>query len=215
MLSPALAALQSALIPFLITAAVVVLAVVAAFYWMGPRGRGRPPRDAPDAAAPVDDSNFAPDADPPGHAGRAATARPAAALLPLAADLLVVDDSAVARAKLRRLFATAGHEVHLARDGVEALALLQKGRYRLMITDLEMPNLDGVALIGTCQSQPHTAGMPILAITGHDDLQARLNECQEVCGIYRKPWIDGDLASHVALLLGMSEAPCAEEAVEP
>lgn len=71
---------------------------------------------------------------------RAAAARVlAAAAKPLpapAADLLLVDDSAVARAKLRKLFEGAGYQVHLACDGVEALALLQKGRYALMITDL-------------------------------------------------------------------------------
>ena len=107
--------------------------------------------------------------------------------------------------------------MQLARDGVEALALLQKGRYRLMITDLEMPNLDGVELIRTCQQQPHTAGMPILAITGHDDLQTRLNDCQAICGIYRKPWIDEDLASHVALLIGkpaIRQAAAEAEAAE-
>jgi CheY-like chemotaxis protein len=56
--------------------------------------------------------------------------------LPQAADLLLVDDSAVARAKLRKLFEAAGYQVHLACDGIETLALLDKGRYVLIITDL-------------------------------------------------------------------------------
>ena len=45
---------------------------------------------------------------------------PAVPELPRAADLLLVDDSAVARAKLRRLFERAGYEVHLASDGLSA-----------------------------------------------------------------------------------------------
>ena len=208
MLSPALAALQSTLSPLLITAAVVLVVMIATLGWLGARSSGRPPEIAPDDALQVGDSDLAPAASDFAHPATAA--RPARALLPMAADLLVVDDSAVARAKLRRLFATSGYEVQQARDGVEALALLQKGRYRLMITDLEMPNLDGVALISTCQGQAHTAAMPILAITGHEDLQVRLNECQEICGIYRKPWIDEDLASHVALLLHQPEVRQAE-----
>lgn len=209
MLWPAWAALQSALSPLLITAATVVV-VVATFYWLGRRSSGRWPCDSSEDASSFGDSEAAPAAEVPGHSIRTAANLPGTARLALAADLLVVDDSAVARAKLRRLFATAGYEVELARDGVEALALLQKCRYRLMITDLEMPNLDGVELIGICQGQPHTAGMPMLAITGHDDLQARLNECQEICGIYRKPWLDEDLVSHVALLLGKSGIQQAE-----
>lgn len=222
MLLPAWVALQSALIALLI---VVAVAGAAAFIWMGWIGKGHRSGKAAPGARPTkglaaassvtdppdlgdylgddngDDSDFAAaaTAQPPRHAPQAAAhQRPQQ---PLAADLLLVDDSAVARAKLRRLFESAGYQVQLARDGVEALELLQKGRYQLMVTDLEMPRLDGVALIATCQGQAHTAAMPILAITGHDDLQARLNDCQEICGIYRKPWIDEDLASHVALLL--------------
>lgn len=134
----------------------------------------------------------------------AATATPpaSATLVPLAADLLLVDDSAVVRAKLRRLFEPAGYRVALARDGQEALQLLALGRYALMVTDLEMPNLDGVGLINAVQGQAATAQMPIMAITGHDDLQARLDECREICGIYRKPWIDEDLLGHVQSLVG-------------
>lgn len=219
MLSPALAALQSALIPLLIVGAV---ALAAAFIWISLLGKGYRSGQAAPGARPTDDlaaassdtdpldlgedngdaSDFAAagTAHPPRQAPRSAAEE--RAQHPLAADLLLVDDSAVARAKLRRLFESAGYQVQLARDGVEALELLQKGRYQLMVTDLEMPRLDGVALISTCQGQAHTAAMPILAITGHDDLQARLNECQEICGIYRKPWIDEDLASHVAQLVG-------------
>ncbi len=117
-----------------------------------------------------------------------------------AADLLLVDDSAVARAKLRRLFETAGYRVHLARDGVEAQALLGQGHYGLMITDLEMPNMDGIALIHACKADPRTARMPVLAITGHEGLRAKFNECRDASGIHRKPWVDDILLSHVAAL---------------
>lgn len=227
MLSPALVALPSALIPLLI---VVAVALAAVFIWMGLLGKGHRSGKAAPGSWPTagiatassdadhselgddhgDDSDFAAaaTAHPPRHAPQGASQQ--RAQQPLAADLLLVDDSAVARAKLRRLFESAGYQVQSARDGVEALELLQKGRYQLMVTDLEMPRLDGVALISTCQGQAHTAAMPILAITGHDDLQARLNDCQEICGIYRKPWIDEDLASHVAQLVGQRLARRAE-----
>ena len=128
-------------------------------------------------------------------------ARPAPTLPP-AADLLLVDDSAVARAKLRRMFEGAGYQVHLASDGVEALALLEKGHYSMLITDLEMPNMDGVTLINTCLGRPQTASMPILAISGHESLRAKFNECRDICGIHRKPWVDDILLSHVATLVG-------------
>lgn len=209
MLSQMFNALQLILIPL-----VIVIAVVGgcAIYLLGrsPRDGQAGHRPAAQALAPrstdaahQDDASLqtsgydtAPGSfDQPAAASRL---KPAPAALPtLAADLLLVDDSAVARAKLRRLFEPAGYRVALARDGVEALALLGQGRYALMITDLEMPNLDGVELISHCLANPATVDMPILAITGHDDLQAKLNECHDICGIYRKPWIDDDLLSHV------------------
>lgn len=129
-----------------------------------------------------------------------------------AAHILLVDDSAVARAKLRRLFEPAGYQVHLACDGVEALAMLDKARYALMITDLEMPNMDGVTLINTCLQRPHAAQMPILAISGHENLRAKFNECRRVSGVHRKPWVDDILLSHVGTLVGTLPARVAEPA---
>jgi CheY-like chemotaxis protein len=123
-------------------------------------------------------------------------------MLPRVADLLVVDDSAVARAKLRKLFVGANYTVQLASDGVEAMALLAQGQYSMMITDLEMPNMDGIALIHGCLRQPQTAGMPIIAVSGHENLRAKFNECRDICGVHRKPWVDDILLSHVAALIG-------------
>ena len=130
----------------------------------------------------------------------------------LAADLLLVDDSAVSRAKLRRLFEPAGYKVHLACDGVEALAMLEQGRYALMITDLEMPNMDGVTLINTCLERPQVAHMPILAISGHENLRAKFNECRRVSGVHRKPWVDDILLSHVGTLVSARHGRVAEPA---
>jgi len=123
------------------------------------------------------------------------------------ADLLLVDDSAVVRAKLRRLFEPAGYSLALAPDGEAALTLLSQGSYGLLVTDLEMPRLDGVGLIRATLADPLCAGMPILAITGHDDLQSQLNQLHAVSGIHRKPWVDDDLLDHVKLLVTPSLLP--------
>lgn len=204
MLSQILDTLQVILIPLLI--GLGLIGGCAVFYLGRPPGKRQASHSAAQqrAPAPADDAEFQAsefDTPPP-----ATTTRPAGPTVPLIADLLLVDDSAVARAKLRRLFEPSGYRVALARDGLEALALLGKGGYALMITDLEMPNMDGVELISTCLGNPATADMPILAITGHDDLQAKLNECHEICGIYRKPWIDDDLLNHVEGLVAKPAA---------
>ena len=140
---------------------------------------------------------------PPGVA--ADRHRPWPNLPPPAADLLVVDDSAVARVKLSRLLERAGYDVHVASDGTEALAKLHVGRYALMLTDLEMPNMDGATLIEHCRRLPHSAQMPILAITGHENLRVKFNECRSISGVHRKPWVDDILLSHIAALAGSSK----------
>lgn len=200
MLSQILITLQTFLMPLVVGA----LIVGACAIWL----IGRPRMPAP--PSPASETERAPDTDSaPAAAIPAPPPAAAAPAVPLAADLLLVDDSAVVRAKLRRLFEAAGYRVALARDGLEALQLLEQGRYALMLTDLEMPRLDGVGLIHAAQAQAATAEMPIMAITGHDDLQARLNECQAICGIYRKPWIDEDLLGHVQGLVGSRSTPAA------
>ncbi len=117
--------------------------------------------------------------------------------------LLLVDDSAVARAKLSKLFLGAGYRVTLAKDGVEALERLAEQRFQLMITDLEMPNKDGFELIAAVQGDLSSEDMPVIAITGHDDMQARVHQVQGLYGIFKKPWNDRDLLKRVEVLVAM------------
>ncbi|ANH69526.1 response regulator [Mitsuaria sp. 7] len=137
---------------------------------------------------------------PPGPA--AATVPPPA---PVAAatgrlPLLVVDDSAVVRAKLLKLFSDAGHEVVAARDGVEAMELLGQTRFGVLITDLEMPNMDGFELIKAVQGALATEDLPMIAITGHEELHARLHQIQGLYGMFHKPWNDRELIKRVEAL---------------
>ena len=155
----------------------------------------------PPAIAPLPD--IAPPAAPAGAMPPPVAATPPAARV-RKADLLLVDDSAVVRTRLRRLFQPAGYSLALAGDGEAALTLLAEGRYGLLVTDLEMPRLDGMGLIRAVMADPVHAGMPMLAITGHDDLQSQLNQLQAVAGIYRKPWVDDDLLGHVQALVAPS-----------
>jgi CheY-like chemotaxis protein len=127
--------------------------------------------------------------------------KPAAADVPAQRlPLLVVDDSAVVRAKLLKLFSDAGHEVVAARDGVEAMELLGQTRFGVLITDLEMPNMDGFELIKAVQGALATEDLPMIAITGHEELHARLHQIQGLYGMFHKPWNDRELIKRVEAL---------------
>ena len=128
-----------------------------------------------------------------GHAGKRAGP----------ATVLIVDDSAVARAKLGKLFEGAGYKVTLAKDGVDALEQLGVARFDVMITDLEMPNKNGFELIEAVQGSIDTEDMPVIAITGHDEMQARVHQVQGLYGIFKKPWNDRELLKRVETLAAL------------
>jgi CheY-like chemotaxis protein len=190
------------LLPMLVTGVIGVVVGVVLSSWR--RGDGEQQEPTPSRWAEAVPEEASAELPPAAAAGRH-WSRPN--VPPPAADLLVVDDSAVARVKLRRLLEGAGYHVHLASDGAEALAMLLVGRYALMLTDLEMPNMDGATLIDHCRRLPHSAQMPILAITGHENLRVKFNECRRISGVHRKPWIDDILLSHVAALAGSRLRP--------
>lgn len=114
--------------------------------------------------------------------------------------ILVVDDSAVARAKLSKLFESGGYRVELAKDGLEAMEKLLNDFFAVLVTDLEMPNMNGLELIAAVQGSMETEDLPIIAITGHDELQARVHDYQGLFGIFKKPWNDREILKRVETL---------------
>jgi CheY-like chemotaxis protein len=82
--------------------------------------------------------------------------------------VLLVDDNSEVRRSVHRILAVAGHDVLEAGDGSEALDLLRQHHPDLVITDLVMPNKDGIETILEIRRE-HLA-VKILAITGGDPL---------------------------------------------
>jgi CheY-like chemotaxis protein len=117
--------------------------------------------------------------------------------------ILVVDDSAVPRVKLRKLFEAQGYRVETANDGIQALDAIARTRFSLIITDLEMPNMDGFELIAAVQGSLDTENIPLIAITGHEEMQARVHDIQGLYGIFKKPWNDRELLKRVDVLASL------------
>lgn len=82
--------------------------------------------------------------------------------------VLLVDDDALTRLALRRIFEQAGLEVHEAADGAEGLSLAQAGEFALVSTDVVMPRMDGYELTRQLRALPSFARTPILMITSKD-----------------------------------------------
>jgi response regulator RpfG family c-di-GMP phosphodiesterase len=77
----------------------------------------------------------------------------------------------------------------------------------VLITDLEMPNMNGLELISAVQGSMETEDIPIIAITGHDELQAHVHDYQGLYGIFKKPWNDRELLKRVETLASLRKRP--------
>ena len=89
-------------------------------------------------------------------------AEPAAPQVPL---VLVVDDSITVRRVTQRLLQREGYRVALAADGLQALERLQEERPALVLSDIEMPRMDGFDLARNIRADESLADLPIIMIT--------------------------------------------------
>ena len=81
------------------------------------------------------------------------------------ACVLFADDEADMRALARQLLSRRGHDVRTAEDGGEAIAMLAEIEPDLVITDLNMPRVDGQAVCIAVRRSPTLAGIPLVVLT--------------------------------------------------
>lgn len=79
--------------------------------------------------------------------------------------VLIADDSESIRELVGITLENEGYEVKRANDGLEALNILKDEKVNLVITDLNMPNMDGIALTEMLRRDSSKAGLPILLLT--------------------------------------------------
>jgi two-component system, cell cycle response regulator len=90
------------------------------------------------------------------------------------ARILVVDDGAVNRMLLARTLGDQGHLVTTADDGREALELLQRDAFDVVLLDIVMPELDGYAVLGHIKSDEALRHIPVIMITSVAELDSTL-----------------------------------------
>jgi len=88
------------------------------------------------------------------------------------AVVLVADDDVVHRLLMRESLEVAGFTVHEAGDGLEALDLVDRLQPELMFLDAMMPRVDGFACCVETRKRPHGAHIPVLMVTGLDDVSS-------------------------------------------
>jgi two-component system sensor histidine kinase and response regulator WspE len=82
--------------------------------------------------------------------------------------ILVVDDSLTVREMERKLLLGRGYHVDVAIDGIDGWNMVRGGGYDLVVTDVDMPRMDGVELVGLIRGDPHLHKLPVMIVSYKD-----------------------------------------------
>lgn len=118
--------------------------------------------------------------------------------------VLVADDSKVVRVKTSRLLEKQGWQVLLADDGAAALQLLDAHTPDLLITDVEMPGVDGFTLTREVRSHARCARLPVIMITSSDERHRAEAHAVGVDLLLGKPYAEETLLAQAQRLLGVT-----------
>jgi CheY-like chemotaxis protein len=91
--------------------------------------------------------------------------------------ILVVDDSAFARANICRILHEAGHQTLEAGDGLQGLVLATEANPDFIFTDMLMPNMDGIAFVSTLRERQMS--LPVVVLTA-DIQESRRQQCLDL-----------------------------------
>jgi two-component system chemotaxis sensor kinase CheA len=124
--------------------------------------------------------------------------------VPQRAKVLVVDDALTVRELQRSILERGGYDVVTASDGLEAMAVLAEGPVDLVLTDVEMPRMDGFALTVAIRAHPARGNVPVLILTSRANEEDRQRGLEAGADGYiiKSAFNEAALLSAVERLLG-------------
>lgn len=125
----------------------------------------------------------------------------------LSLDELVViaDDSELIRLSFSATLTTAGYAALCASDGEDAVRLAREYAPRLLLLDLAMPVMDGIAVLEALKADDRTAAIPVVAMTGYTVAAPELRKLGFL-GVIPKPLTPDELVTAVGFFLAASAA---------
>ncbi|MBD1544714.1 response regulator [Roseibium aggregatum] len=121
----------------------------------------------------------------------------------MSANILTVDDSSSVRMTTRMALTGAGYSVTEAVDGKDGLEKAKSGRFDMIVTDLNMPNMNGIQMIEELRRTPSQLGVPILFLTTESDSDMKSRaKAAGATGWLTKPFEPDQLVKLVKRVLG-------------
>jgi two-component system, chemotaxis family, chemotaxis protein CheY len=120
-------------------------------------------------------------------------------------DVLVVDDSAAIRKILQRVLRQTGmaiRTIHEAGDGQEALEVMTAHKVQLVLTDINMPKMDGLQFLASLKASPEWKQVPVVMITTEGG-ESKVGEAVKLgaAGYVRKPFTADQIKEKLAGIL--------------
>jgi two-component system, chemotaxis family, sensor histidine kinase and response regulator WspE len=122
--------------------------------------------------------------------------------------VLVVDDSLTVRELERKLLANGGYEVEVAVDGMDGWNAVRSGQFDLMVTDIDMPRMDGLELVTLLRRDPRLKSLPVMIVSYKDRPEDRQRGLDAGADYYlaKSSFHDQTLLNAVAELIGAAAA---------
>jgi two-component system, chemotaxis family, sensor histidine kinase and response regulator WspE len=121
--------------------------------------------------------------------------------------VLVVDDSITVREVERQLLANRGYDVDVAIDGMDGLNSLRSQRYDLVVTDIDMPRLNGLELVRAIKQDPRQSSTPVIIVSYKDREADRMRGLDAGANYYltKSSFHDETLVRAVEDLIGSAD----------
>lgn len=122
--------------------------------------------------------------------------------------ILVVDDSITVREVQRQLLANRGYEVEVAVDGMDGWNVVREGRFDLVVSDIDMPRLNGLDLVRRMKADPRLQSIPVVIVSYKDRDEDRLKGLDAGANYYltKSSFHDDAFVAAVQELIGEATA---------
>lgn len=124
-------------------------------------------------------------------------------------SILVVEDSITSRVLLKHILESAGYRVSTAVDGVDGFTTLKTGAFDLVVSDVEMPRMDGFGLTAQIRAEKQFAGLPVVLVTALESREHRERGIDVGANAYivKSSFDQSNLLEVIRRLIGTSSAP--------
>ncbi len=121
--------------------------------------------------------------------------------------IMIVDDSITTRSLEESVLGASGYDVKTAVDGAQAWEFLQNGEWDLVVSDIEMPRMDGIELCRKIRESPRMQSLPVILVTSLDKAEDRMRGLEAGADAYiTKSSFDQDaLLDTIRQLIGRGE----------